>query len=137
MYLYFIRIQGLIIFHCIDIPQFVYPFMGSLAIWVIFQFSAIMIKVTMTILGEHNLYIVEYMNILENFMWTYIFMGVSFEPSTKRLRAQQGKGEGEEGRKVYLGRMSATVQAPYPCHVRMLAAHRASHGHICNTHTHS
>ena len=68
MYLYFICIQGLIIFHCIDIPQFVYSFMGSLGIWVIFQFSAIMIKVAMTILGEHNSYIVEYMNSLENFM---------------------------------------------------------------------
>lgn len=62
-----------------------------------------MTKVTTTILGEHNSYIVDYMNILENFMWTYIFTGVSFEPSTKRLMAQQEKGEWEKERKIYPG----------------------------------
>lgn len=68
----------------------------------------------MTILGEHNSYIAECMNILENFMWTYVFMGVSFEPSTKRLMAQQGKGEWEEGRKVYPGKDVCHSPSSFP-----------------------
>lgn len=81
-----------------------------------------MIKVAMAILGEHNSYIVEHMNILENFMWTYIFTRVSVEPSTKHLMAQQEKGEWEEGRKVYPGEDVCNSPSPFP----MSCAHAGS-----------